>query len=86
MKIVAQNQKVVDLHPNEDNRSSVQEELDALNWQLQQIMISIGKIAEFNSLSNDYEIDSIRRSVSTARQRSYRAEQCARGLKVWKAT
>ena len=86
MKIVSQNQKVVDLHPSEDKRSSVQEELEALNLELQQIMIYIGKIEEYNDLVNSFEVDSIRRSINTAAQRSYRAEQCARGLKVWKAT
>ncbi|WP_163372892.1 hypothetical protein [Endozoicomonas acroporae] len=80
------NKKVVDLHPSENDRSSVQEELDALNYQLKLVMKSIGKIAEFNNLVNVWEVESIQRAVSTARQRSYRAEQCALGLKVLKAT
>jgi hypothetical protein len=79
-------QRVVMLHPPEESRSSVKEELDSMNWELQQIMISIGNIEAYNKICNSYEIDSIRNRVNTIRQRSYRAEQCSRGLKVWKAT
>ena len=78
-------EKVIDLHPSERNRSSVSDELDSLEYELSTIMRSVSNIAFYNGIENDYEIDAIRRCVNTALQRSYRARQCARGLKVWKA-
>ena len=77
---------VVDLYVKDNNRSSVEEELNAMNFNLNQIMISLEKISRYNEIVNDYEIDLIRRNVKIARQRSYRAEQCSRGLTVFKAT
>lgn len=78
-------EKVIDLHPSERNRSSVHDELEQLKYQLSKIMVSVSNIERYNSVVNNYEIDAIRKSVEAAIQRSYRAEQCARGLRVWKA-
>ena len=73
------------LHPKDNDLSSVTDELEALNYELQQIAASISKIDLYNEIVNDYEITSIRRRLDTAIQRSYRAEQAGRGIKVYKA-
>ncbi|MCY9861331.1 hypothetical protein OTK49_02220 [Vibrio coralliirubri] len=76
---------VVELFPVDKDRSSVREELDALDYQLGTIARSIHLIEKHNSISNEWELQSVKRAIDRIAQRAYRAEQCSRGLKVWKA-
>jgi len=77
--------KVFDLHPKDEQRSSVKDEINAMDYPLRRILEAVGKIQEYNNLCNDHEIDAIRQAVNKIAQRGYRAEQCSRGLKVYKA-
>ena len=79
------NSIVFELQPRDENRSSVKDELDAIGYELTRILDSVDQIERFNNLCNDYEVQSIRRRIDTIAQRAYRAEQCSRGIKVWKA-
>jgi hypothetical protein len=66
-------------------RSSVEEELKALDWQLAEIARLLGDIERFKG-DDGYSIKQARRHLDTALQRSHRAQQIARGIRVTKAT
>ena len=79
--------KVTQINPNANrDLSSVKEELQALDWELIQIYVSINSLIEYNELANEYEAKSVLERLDTARMRALRAEQISRGLKVYKPT
>lgn len=50
--------------------------------ELSSIMLALKRLEDFNDQVNEYDINSIRRSVDIIAQRGLRAEQIARGPKV----
>lgn len=76
---------VVPLFPADRDRSTATDELNAINYQLQIISEAIWRIDEENKIQNNWEVDKIKRAVNTIAQRAHRADQCIKGLKVWKA-
>ena len=80
-----QRKKVTHLRPVESDRSTVSEELDALDWSLQQIAERLSLIEGFSTPDGGYAVESARRYLNDALQRSHRAKQVSRGLKVYKA-
>lgn len=79
-------QKIVHLKPIDNTRSSVVEELDSLDYQLSLISRELSNIEEFDECGRGHAIKSARRALDTALQRSYRAKQVSKGIKVNKAT
>lgn len=66
-------------------RSSVEEELKALDWQLAEIARLLGDIERFKG-DDGHSIKQARRHLNSALQRSHRAQQIAHGIRVTKAT
>lgn len=66
-------------------RSSVEEELKALDWQLGEIARLLGDIERFKG-DDGHSIKQARRHLDTALQRSHRAQQIARSIRVTKAS
>ncbi|WP_432472072.1 hypothetical protein [Amphritea sp. HPY] len=83
--MMSQRTKVTQLRPVERDRSTVSDELDALDWSLQQIAVRLSLIEGFSTPDGGYSVESARRHLNDAVQRSYRAKQVSRGLKVYKA-
>lgn len=79
-KIREDAQKVLD-----PDRSTIKEELDALDWQLSEIARHLSDMEKFNDAGKEYAIAQARRCLNTSIQRSYRAKQLADGLRVLKA-
>lgn len=65
--------------------STVAEELKALDWQLSELARVLTDI-ENSRGSDPHAVARARRFLDTAAQRSHRAQQIARGLRVPKAT
>lgn len=70
---------------SDPDRSTVEEELDALDWQLCEIARTLTEAESANHTVREYAIKAARRHLDTAIQRSHRAKQIAKGLKVPKA-
>ena len=77
---------VVPLHPHDKERSTVEDELNALDFQLGEIAKQLSNIEEWDDSGRAHAIKTARRALDTAAQRSYRAKQIAQGLKVNKPT
>lgn len=67
---------------SDPDRSTIEEELDALDWQLREIARTLTEAESPNQTVREYAIKAIRRHLDTAIQRSYRAKQIAKGLRV----
>lgn len=78
--------KIVPLRPIDKNRSSVIDELAALDYQLGVIAKELTNIQQWDESGKDSAVNTARRALDTALQRSYRAKQVAQGLKVNKPT
>lgn len=77
---------IVNLRPVDRRLSSVSDELDAIMRELHRIAPAVAAVEQHNSLCNPYEIDDIKRRVNAIAMRVHRAEQCSRGMRVYKPT
>ncbi|ELG7182301.1 TPA: hypothetical protein ACP3ZG_004803 [Pseudomonas aeruginosa] len=74
------------IHPYDPNRSTILEELDAMDWQFSQLARLLTEIEKTpDAYGRDISVREARRRLDTLLQRSYRANQIARGLRVPKA-
>lgn len=74
------------LHQADENRSSVGEEIDAMDWQFSQLARLLTDLEKQpDASSREYIAKEARRRLDTLVQRAYRAKQIARGLRVPKA-
>lgn len=75
------------IHPQDPSRSTVLDELDAMGWQFSQLARLITEIERAQDASErGFAAREARRRLDTLVQRSHRANQIARGLRVPKAT
>jgi len=74
------------IHPHDPNRSTILEELDAMDWQFSQLARLLTEIEGTpDAHGRACSVREARRRLDTLLQRSYRANQIARGLRVPKA-
>lgn len=74
------------IHTQDSNRSTVVEEIDAMDWQFSNLFRLIAEMEGQNSESSrEYLAKEARRRLDTIVQRAYRAKQVARGLRVPRA-
>lgn len=74
------------IHPHDPNRSTIHEELDAMDWQFSQLARLLTEIEGApDAHGRGCSLREARRRLDTLLQRSYRANQIARGLRVPKA-
>lgn len=74
------------IHPHDPNRSTIIEELDAMDWQFSQLARLLTEIEGTpDAHGRGCSVREARRRLDTLLQRSYRAKQVARGLRVPKA-
>lgn len=67
------------------NRSTVEEELQALDWQLRNVALILRDIERSKGV-DPIALNRAVEHLDTAVQRSHRAQQIAKGLRVTKAT
>lgn len=70
---------------SDPDRSTVEEELKALDWQLSEIARCLSEIESGNRAGGDHAIKRARRHLDTALQRSHRAKQISIGIRVPKS-
>lgn len=75
------------IYPQDPHRSTVSEELDAMDWQHRELARLLSEIERSPHPSfREDQINEARRRLNTLVQRVFRAKQIARGLRVPKAT
>ena len=74
---------VVQLRPNDPESSTVELELEALDRQLRTIEMELNNVTAWDDeAGRDYAIMMAYRALNIAIQRSYRAKQISRGIRV----
>lgn len=78
--------KVRSIRPYDPNRSTILDELDAMDWQFSQLARLLTEIEGTpDAAARGCSLREARRRLDTLVQRTYRANQIARGLRVPKA-
>lgn len=78
--------KVSRIHPHDPNRATISEELEALDWQVCELARLLTEVEQSrDETGKAYAVEQARRHLNALLQRSYRAQQIARGLKVPRA-
>lgn len=70
---------------SDPDRSTIEDDLDALVWQLREIARTLTEAESPNQSVRQYALKAIREHLDTAIQRSYRAKQIDKGQRVPKA-
>lgn len=74
------------IHQADKNRSSVCEEIDAMDWQFSELARLLTELEKQpDACGRGYMAKEARRRLDTLVQRAFRAKQIARGLRVPKA-
>lgn len=74
---------VIQLRPNDTDSSTVELELEALDQQLRTINVELINLEQWDDeAGRDYALSLSRQALNTAVQRSYRAKQISRGIRV----
>lgn len=77
---------VSSIKPADPDRSTVVDEVDAMDWDFSELAKLLTQLEEQPSLSSrQFIVKEARRRLDTLVQRAYRAKQIARGLRVTKA-
>lgn len=75
------------LKPHDVDRSSVTEEVQAMDWDFSNLSRLLGELeSQPDESSRGFIVKEARRRLNNLVQRAYRAEQLSRGLRVTKAT
>lgn len=75
------------IHQSDNSRSSVGEEIDAMDWEFSNLSRLLTELVEQpDTSSREFIVKEARRRLDTLAQRAYRAKQLSRGLRVLKVT
>lgn len=74
------------IHQHDINRSSVGEEIDAMDWEFSNLSRLLTELEKQpDESSRGFMVKEARRCLDTLVQRAFRAKQISRGLRVTKA-